>query len=249
LSDKSFKERKDNPLSEREFLRRGYEFQRESWRIFRIISEFVEGFEGLQGIYPAVSIFGSARLPREHRYYQMGVEIGRELGKAGFGIITGGGRGLMEGANKGARQAEAPSIGLNIELPFEEEANRFLDIKLDFHYFFIRKVMFVKYAVAFVILPGGFGTLDEFFESLTLIQTDTIDHFPVVLMGKDYWKGMMGWITETMLKSGTVSEKDLKLFKLTDNPKEAAEYILKNYSTRNNRPSENGNGDEHSEPT
>lgn len=245
MPGKQFGDRKDGPLSEREFLRRGDEFQRESWRIFRIISEFVEGFEALQGIYPAVSIFGSARLPREHRYYQMGVEIGRELGKSGFSIITGGGMGLMEGANKGARQSETSSIGLNIELPFEEEANRFLDLKLDFHYFFIRKVMFVKYAVAFVILPGGFGTLDEFFESLTLIQTNKIDHFPVVLMGKDYWKGMQAWMTETMLKLGTISEKDMHLFKITDSPREAAEHILRNYSSMNNRSVENGEGSEH----
>lgn len=231
--DKKLPSKKISDLSERDFLRSGDEFQRESWRIFRIISEFVEGFEALQDIYPAVSIFGSARLPREHRYYQMGVEVGRELGKAGFNIITGGGRGLMESANKGARQAETSSVGLNIKLPFEEEANRYLDLSLDFHYFFVRKVMFVKYAVAFVILPGGFGTMDEFFESLTLIQTTKIDHFPVVLMGKEYWKGMLNWMEDSMLRMGTIDKQDLGLFMLTDSPKEAAEHISRGYYKMN----------------
>jgi len=197
----------------------------ETWRVFRIMSEFVEGFESLRNIGPAVSIFGSARLGRSSEYYKKTVKIAELLAKKGFAVISGGGPGIMEAANRGAAKAKGISIGLNIELPLEQKPNKYQNKSLHFKHFFARKVMFVKYAVGYVILPGGFGTLDEFFESLTLIQTHKIERFPVVVVGSEYWKGLISWMKNTMVKMGTISREDLDLFHLTDEPHEVVEII------------------------
>jgi len=205
------------------------------WRMFRIMSEFVEGFETLAGVGKAVSIFGSARLPRDHTYYKAAQDVAYHLAKDGYAIITGSGSGLMEAANKGARMAgKAPSIGLNIHIPMEQKCNAYVDVPLGFRYFFVRKVMFVKYAKAFVIMPGGFGTLDEFFEAITLIQTERIPRFPVVLFGSSYWKGMIEWLEKTMLTAGCIDKQDLCLFKVADEPKEVATIIRKYYKAHKN---------------
>ncbi len=202
------------------------------WRMFRIMSEFVEGFETLADIGKAVSIFGSARLPRGHRYYKAAQDVAYHLAKQGYAIITGSGPGLMEAANKGAKLAgKGPSIGLNIQLPMEQRCNEFVDTALYFRYFFVRKVMFVKYAKAFVIMPGGFGTLDEFFEAITLIQTERIPRFPVVLFGKSYWQGMLEWLRKTMVAADCIGEDDLALFRITDDPKEVVRIIDTFYRT------------------
>ncbi|HNX82204.1 MAG TPA: TIGR00730 family Rossman fold protein [Candidatus Omnitrophota bacterium] len=206
--------------------------QEDTWRMFRIMSEFVDGFEVLSQVGKAVSIFGSARSTPDNKYYAYAEEIAYLLAKAGFAIITGGGPGIMEAGNKGARRANGHSIGLNIELPTEQKANEFIDTPLNFHYFFVRKVMFVKYAKAFVIMPGGFGTFDEFFESINLIQTQRIQRFPVVVFGSEYWQGMIDWLRGTVLKNGCVSKEDLELFKVTDKPKEVVAIIKKFYASR-----------------
>lgn len=199
------------------------------WRMFRIMAEFVEGFETLADVGKAVSIFGSARLPRTHKYYKACQEVAYHLAKEGYAIITGSGPGLMEAANRGAKQAgKGPSIGLNIHIPMEQKCNDYVDIPLDFRYFFIRKVMFVKYARAFVIMPGGFGTLDEFFEAINLIQTLRIPKFPVILFGSKYWEGMREWLNRTVLAEECISKEDLCLFKVTDDPREVAK-IVKNF--------------------
>lgn len=197
------------------------------WRIFRIQSEFVEGFETMSEIGPSVSIFGSARTQPDNPYYQMGVEVAEELVRRGYGVITGGGPGIMEAGNKGARNMEGASIGLNIELPHEQGHNPYIDPDklINFHFFFVRKTMFVKYSQGFIVLPGGFGTLDELFESLTLIQTRKISKFPVVLMGVSYWTGLVDWLRDTMLAEGNIGEKDLHLFKITDDPQEAVDIV------------------------
>ena len=197
----------------------------ETWRIFRIMSEFVEGFEELSDIGPAVTIFGSARFHRNHKYYKKAVEISGLLAKNGYTIITGGGPGIMEAANKGASVNTGVSEGLNIVLPKEQRPNPFPNKSLNFKYFFARKVMFVKYAMGYVCMPGGFGTLDEFFEALTLIQTHRIYPFPLILVGKEYWDGLMHWIEATMLKEKTISKEDIDLIKLTDDPKEVLSVI------------------------
>jgi uncharacterized protein (TIGR00730 family) len=202
--------------------------QEETWRVFRIMSEFVDGFETLSEVGKAVSIFGSSRSKPHSKYYKLAEELAYLLAKEGYAIITGSGPGLMEAANKGARRAKGKSIGLNIQIPSEQKPNKYVDTLLDFSYFFVRKVMFVKYAKAFVIMPGGFGTLDELFESLNLIQTKRIREFPVVLMGKDYWKGMIDWLHQTALRQGNISREDLDIFKVTDDPKEAVR-IIKNF--------------------
>lgn len=203
----------------------------DSWRVFRIISEFVEGFENMTSIGPSVSIFGSARLGEDSPYYAMGIEVSQKIAKKGFAIITGGGPGLMEASNKGAQMANGASCGLSIDLPFESESNRFIDQKhnLRFRYFFIRKVMFIRYAQGYVFLPGGFGTLDELFEALTLIQTQKIHPFPIFLMGKEYWKGLIDWIQSTMIEKKCISEKDLNLIQITDDPNEVANSIERHY--------------------
>ena len=200
---------------------------KDAWRVFRIMGEFVEGFEEMGDIGTSVSIFGSARTRQDDPMYEACVETARLLGEAGFSIITGGGPGMMEAANKGAREAGATSVGCNIELPFEQSDNGFVDISIDFRYFFVRKTMFVKYASAFVIFPGGFGTMDELFEALTLIQTNKVRDFPVVLFGVDYWKGLTDWIENTMAVEGKIAAEDLNIMLVTDDPEEARDHILK----------------------
>jgi uncharacterized protein (TIGR00730 family) len=200
----------------------------DSWSIFKIMSEFVEGFDRMAKIGPCISIFGSARTNPDNPYYALGVEIAEKFAGLGYGIITGGGPGLMEAANKGAQKAKGKSVGLNIDLPFEQNHNPFIDQEhnLEFDYFFVRKVIFVKYSQAFVIMPGGFGTLDEFFEAMTLIQTKKIAKRPIVLVGTSYWTGLLKWVEETMLwKEKNISPDDLALYKLVDTADEAVEYI------------------------
>ncbi len=198
----------------------------DTWRTLRIQGEFVEGFDALAEIGPAVSIFGSARVGRRNRYYAAARRVAEGLGREGFAIITGGGPGIMEAANRGARDAGALSVGCNIELPFEQGLNEYVDLGMEFRYFFVRKVMFVKYAEGFVIFPGGFGTLDELFESLTLIQTGKVEHFPVVLYGKDYWGGLLQWIREKPLYEEKISPEDLDLVTVTDDADEACRAII-----------------------
>ncbi len=214
--------RKDKIINE-DFIRE------DTWRVFRIMSEFVDGFEILSRVGKAVSIFGSSRAPSSNKYYKLAEEIAYLLAKEGFAIITGSGPGIMEAANKGAKRAGGISIGLNIQLPSEQKPNKYVDTLLDFHYFFIRKVMFVKYAKAFVIMPGGYGTLDEFTEAINLIQTERIPKFPVVLFGSEYWKGMLDWLRETVLKNGNISKEDLNIFTVVDKPKEIVSAIKKFY--------------------
>jgi uncharacterized protein (TIGR00730 family) len=196
------------------------------WRIFKIMGEFVEGFDALARVTRGVSVFGSARIKPETPYYEAAVETGRLLARAGFSVITGGGPGIMEAANKGAYEAGGVSIGCNIELPFEQGANPYLTTSITFNYFFVRKVMFVKYAVAFVIFPGGFGTMDELFEALTLIQTKKIRNFPIILFGGAYWQRLLEWVGETMLPAGIIAPGDLKLLFMTDSPEEAVQTII-----------------------
>ncbi|NDG52116.1 MAG: TIGR00730 family Rossman fold protein [Flavobacteriia bacterium] len=206
---------------------------KDSWQIFKIMAEFVQAFETLSKIGPCVSIFGSARTQADNPYYKMAEDIAEKLTRKGYGIITGGGFGIMEAANKGAHKGEGKSVGLNIDLPFEQEANTYIDNDklINFDYFFVRKVMFVKYAQGFVVMPGGVGTLDELFEAITLIQTQKIAAFPIVLVGKDYWSGLMDWIKNVMLeKEQNISPQDLDLFTLVDTTDEAVEYIDNFYS-------------------
>lgn len=197
------------------------------WRVLRIQGEFVEGFEELSQLGPAVSLFGSARTEEEDPFYSAAVETARQLAKAGLVIITGGGPGIMEAGNKGAKLGGGVSVGLNIELPFEQHLNPYLDIPINFRYFFVRKVMFVKYAQAFVIFPGGFGTLDELFESLTLIQTGKISNFPVIMFGSEYWSGLLTWLKETMLTGGKIAPADLDLLTFADSPEEVLEQVTR----------------------
>lgn len=203
----------------------------DSWRVFRIISEFVDGFETMTNIGPSVSIFGSARLSLDSPYYNLAIDVAQHIAKKGFAIITGGGPGIMEAANKGAQLAHGASCGVSVDLPHESSSNAFIDPKynLHFRYFFIRKVMFIRYAQGYVFLPGGYGTLDEMFEALTLIQTKKIHPFPIYMMGKSYWAGLMGWIEETMLAQGCVSKEDLKLIHITDDPEEVANGIERHF--------------------
>lgn len=204
-----------------------------SWQIFKIMSEFVEGFEKMSRIGPCVSIFGSARTKPDNQYYQLAEEIAYRLVREGYGIITGGGPGIMEAANKGARRGEGKSVGLNIVLPFEQKHNDYIDHdkSIDFDYFFVRKTIFLKYSQGFIAMPGGFGTLDELFESITLVQTNKIAQFPVVLVGSAYWNGLLSWVKETMLlKEHNISEVDLDLFKVVDTAEEAVKHIVDFYS-------------------
>jgi uncharacterized protein (TIGR00730 family) len=196
------------------------------WRALRILSEFVEGFDALASVGPAVTIFGSARVPPDSPDYELARGIARRLAERGFAIITGGGPGIMEAANRGCREGGGLSIGCNIELPHEQGLNPYVDLGIEFKYFFARKTMFVKYADAFVIMPGGFGTLDELFESLTLIQTGKIRDFPVVLVGTRYWQGLIDWMRETQLKAGAITDADIGLLKLTDDPDEVRDLIV-----------------------
>ncbi|MDC3390603.1 TIGR00730 family Rossman fold protein [Flavobacteriales bacterium] len=211
----------------------------DSWQIFKIMSEFVEGFESMSKIGPCVSVFGSARTLPENKYYKTAEEIGFLLTLKGYGVITGGGPGIMEAANKGAKRGGGKSVGLNIELPFEQSHNDFIDNDkiLNFDYFFVRKVMFVKYAQGFIVLPGGVGTLDELFEAITLIQTGKIGKFPIVLVGHSYWNGMIKWIKATMLElEKNISASDLDLFSVVDTPEEAVEVIEEFYKLYNLKP-------------
>jgi uncharacterized protein (TIGR00730 family) len=218
----------------RAFKRKNWNEQRtnDSWGIFRVMSEFVQGYDTLSRIGPCVSIFGSARTPENHPNYKLAQEIAKKLAQRGYGIITGGGPGIMEAANRGAKEGKGPSVGLNIELPFEQQANPYIDNdkSMDYDYFFVRKVMFMKYSQGFVVLPGGFGTLDELFEALTLIQTSKIGRFPIILVNSNYWGGMIDWIKTTMLNEGNIKEEDLDLFKLVDTATEAANLIDEFYS-------------------
>lgn len=205
----------------------------DTWQIFKIMAEFVEGFEKLSKIGPCVSIFGSARIKGDSKYYKLAEEIAFKLTKEGYGIITGGGPGIMEAANKGSHKAGGKSVGLNIELPFEQSANAYIDPDklIMFNYFFVRKLMFIKYAQGFVVLPGGFGTMDELFEALTLIQTRKIGKFPIVMVGNSYWAGMYEWIKTRVLEENNINEEDLKLFTLVDTADEAVNHI-NNFYTR-----------------
>jgi len=200
----------------------------ESWRIFRIMAELIEGFEVLGKIPPAVAIFGSARTHPEDPDYQKAERTAAKLAKQGYAVITGGGPGIMEAANKGASEAGGVSVGLNINLPFEQKPNDYIGTCLDFRYFFVRKVMFVKYSVAFVIFPGGFGTLDEFFESIELIQTRKIKPFPVILVGRRYWRGLTSWMEKTLLAQSKITSQDMNLFSTTDDPEEVVRFIREN---------------------
>jgi uncharacterized protein (TIGR00730 family) len=196
------------------------------WRVLRIQSEFVEGFGALAEVGPAASVFGSARTSVDDPVYLLGVQVGRLLAEAGYAVITGGGPGTMEAANKGAYEAGGVSIGLGIELPFEQGLNQYVDLGVNFRYFFARKTMFVKYAEGFIVLPGGFGTLDELFEALTLVQTTKVTSFPIVLVGTDYWTGLLAWLRTSALGYGAISEKDVDLLQLTDDPAEAVRIIV-----------------------
>ncbi|WP_437395346.1 TIGR00730 family Rossman fold protein [Flagellimonas lutimaris] len=206
----------------------------DSWAIFKIMGEFVNGFEKMSVIGPCVSIFGSARVREGHPYYDLAVKISKRISEAGYGVITGGGPGIMEAGNKGASLAGGTSVGLNIDLPFEQHDNPYIDEdkSLDFDYFFVRKVMFVKYSQGFVVMPGGFGTLDEFFEALTLIQTHKIHTFPIILVGTDFWKGLIEWIKNTLVEAGNINPKDLDLIKLVDTEDEVVEIIDAFYKGR-----------------
>jgi uncharacterized protein (TIGR00730 family) len=200
---------------------------RESWRLFHIMAEFVEGFENLSDLQPAITFFGSARCRKGEELYENTYELAKMLAKNGFNIITGGGGGVMEAANKGAKEGGAKSIGVNIELPFEQKPNPYSTIKLSFRYFFVRKVMFLKYAMAYIVMPGGFGTLDEFSEALTLIQTKKMRPFPIILVGSTYWAGLIEWMKTTQLETGKISKEDLEIFKIMDDPQQIVEYVKK----------------------
>jgi uncharacterized protein (TIGR00730 family) len=199
--------------------------QEDPWRVLRILSEFVDGFDALAEVGPAVTVFGSARVAEGSPVYEQAREIGRSLARDGWAVITGGGPGVMEAANRGCQEAGGLSIGCNIELPHEQSVNQYVDLSVEFRYFFARKTMFVKYADAFVIMPGGFGTLDELFEALTLIQTGKIRHFPLVLVGTEYWAGLLAWARGTLLTDGTVSKDDLDLLTVTDDPQEVCRVV------------------------
>jgi uncharacterized protein (TIGR00730 family) len=217
---------------------------RDTWMVFKIMGEFVEGFETLRDLGPAVSIFGGARFKAGDPEYQLAVDVAERLAQEGYAVITGGGPGIMEAANRGAALAGAKSVGLNIKLPHEQGGNPFVNVKVDFDYFFARKVMFMRYAQAYVCLPGGFGTLDEVSEALTLIQTAKIRNFPVVLVGRSFWKGLVAWIKNTMIPAKTISPADLALFTLVDTPDEAVEAVRKGHAEFEKRRTEREDPDE-----
>lgn len=205
----------------------------ETWRVFRIQSELVEGFETLNGLGPAVSIFGSSQMKPGSYYYEKAVELGKKLSDVGFAVITGGGPGIMEGANKGAKQRKGKSVGLNIEIPAEQHPNNYQDISLSFRYFFIRKLMFVKYSMAFIIFPGGFGTMDELFEALTLSQTKRIGVFPIILFGKDYWRGLIDWFKLTLIPNNTLTPEDLTIISFADEVHEVCRILTEHREVLN----------------
>jgi uncharacterized protein (TIGR00730 family) len=204
------------------------------WRVMRIQSEFIEGFGLLAEIGPAITVFGSARTPRDHPEYELSRQVGHQLAKAGYAVITGGGPGVMEAANRGCVEAEGTSVGLGIELPFEQGLNSYVDIGIDFRYFFVRKTMFVKYAQGFVFMPGGFGTLDELFEALVLVQTGKVTRFPVVLMGTEYWSGLVDWMSTRLVEAGKISPHDMDLIEVTDDPDRVV-HIMKDADERRRR--------------
>lgn len=224
----NLKENKELPF----YFHDASEFKSESWKIFQIISEFVEGFEKLSSICPAVSIFGSSRSKPQDPDYKLGEEIAYELSQAGFSIVTGGGPGIMEACNKGAKKGQSKSIGLNINLPHEEKPNKYQDISVSFRHFFIRKVMFVKFASAYIVLPGGFGTLDELAEILTLIQTNKSRQIPIILVNKPFWSGLIDWLKNSLAKTNKIDNSDLDLIKLIDNPKEIVQEIVSFYQQK-----------------
>jgi uncharacterized protein (TIGR00730 family) len=227
MKEKFLHSHEDRELLRTPMSRESYFVNTEPWRILRIQSEFVEGFDTLAGIGSCISIFGSARTPRKEDYYRDAEKTAALLVKNGMGVITGGGPGIMEAANKGAFEAGGLSIGLNIELPFEQAANDYQNISLEFRYFFVRKMIFVKYSVGYIIFPGGYGTLDELFEALTLIQTGKIEHFPIALYGSSYWKDLCSWIDEFLLeKYSLISPEDKELYKIVDSPEEAVKCVL-----------------------
>jgi uncharacterized protein (TIGR00730 family) len=214
--------------------------EEEPWRIFRIMAEFVESFEAMSKIGPAVSVWGSARVDENNRYYKLARRTAQLLAKGGFAVITGGGPGIMEAANRGAAEAGGVSVGLNIELPQEQKPNPYMNRLLNFRYFFIRKVCFVKYAQGFIMFPGGFGTLDEFFEAITLIQTERIERFPVVLVGSEYWNGLRQWMVEQLEGRDHISKSDLDLITITDSPEEVV-LLMKRHMQRNSPPARGKN--------
>lgn len=202
---------------------------RDSWKIFKIMSEFVEGFQRMAQVHPSISIFGSARFKEDNPYYILAEDLSKRLSDSGFAVVSGGGPGIMEAVNKGAFAGRSASIGLNIELPHEQGGNRYQDISLSFSYFFARKVMFVKYAAAYVVMPGGFGTLDEFAEILTLVQTSKSRKIPIILMGSEFWAGLIDWFENSLLPSGTINPEDLELFQVIDDPQEVVDAIFRHY--------------------
>ena len=227
MKEKFLHTHEDRELLRTPMSRESYFVNTEPWRILRIQSEFVEGFDTLAGIGSCISIFGSARTSSDEKYYKEAEKTAALLVKNGMGVITGGGPGIMEAANKGAFEAGGLSIGCNIELPFEQAANEYQNISLEFRYFFVRKMIFVKYSVGYIIFPGGYGTLDELFEALTLIQTGKIEHFPIALYGSSYWKDLCSWVDEFLLKKfSMISPEDRELYKIVDNPEEAVKYVL-----------------------
>lgn len=209
-----------------------------SWQVFKIMAEFVEGFEKMAKIGPCISIFGSARTKQSHKYYKLATSIAKRLAEEGFGIISGGGPGIMEAANKGASLAGGKSVGLNIMLPFETHGNEYIDSdkSLDFDYFFVRKVMFAKYSQGFIMMPGGWGTMDEFFEIITLVQTQRFEKIPVICVGNEYWKGLFDWMKHTMLKEKNISPGDIDLIKIFDTPDEIVDYLTEFYTHNKLRP-------------
>lgn len=233
MSVPEFFEKKDMP--DDHFEKQGND---DLWSVFKIMGEFVDGYDKMMLVGPCVSIFGSARLKKNNKYYKMAVKTAKMVSENGFGVITGGGPGIMEAANKGAKEAGGKSVGLGIDLPHEQGLNNYVHPKyeINFRYFFVRKVMFVKYAQGFIVFPGGFGTLDELFEALTLIQTNKIERIPIVLIGKDYWDGLTTWIEKKLVTDGLISEEDTDLFMLTDNYEEAVEYVCNFYKKRKPSP-------------
>lgn len=229
-----------NEMIAKRFAKSAAEAQlsRESWRIFQIMAEFVEGFEKLCLIRPSVSIFGSARTAPDNLWYQKAEETARQLSDAGFSVVSGGGPGIMEAANKGAQAGKSPSIGVNIQLPHEQSANQYQDISLNFRHFFARKVMFVKYASAYVVLPGGFGTLDELAEILTLVQTGKSRRIPIILVGAEFWAGLLDWFRDTLIAQGTISPDDMDLMQVCDEPEDIVAAIFAHYESRSLEPSE-----------
>lgn len=227
-----------NKINRQEQRRYQKDNSNDVWSVFKIMGEFVEGYDTLYKVGPCISIFGSARTKPGETYYEKAVKVGKLITEKGFGVITGGGPGIMEAGNKGAFEGEGRSVGLGIELPFEQGMNEYVnkEYSVDFNYFFVRKVMFVKYAQGFIVFPGGFGTLDELFESLTLIQTHKSTKIPIILFGSDYWKGLVDWINSTMKEAGTISDKDSDLFHVTDSEEEAVKIICDFYETKEPKP-------------